>query len=79
MLNVSFQSSFSSLAQHIYRVLKPGGVCVWVVGDSDVVLDPFAGSGTTILAAKRLERLYLGIECSDEYVDLCRLRLSTNR
>ncbi len=33
----------------------------------DVVLDPFLGSGTTAIAAKQLNRQYLGIEIKDEY------------
>jgi len=34
----------------------------------DVVLDPFIGIGTTAIAAKLLDRRYIGIENSDEYV-----------
>ena len=35
--------------------------------EKDVVLDPYAGSGTTALAAKNTNRLYLCCEPSDEY------------
>lgn len=41
----------------------------------DVVLDPFAGSGTTLKMAKVNNRNYVGIDISDEYVDLCKRRL----
>ncbi len=41
----------------------------------DLVLDPFAGSGTTLAVAKRLGRNYLGIELSAEYADAIRRRL----
>jgi DNA methylase len=41
----------------------------------DVVLDPFVGSGTTALAAKMLNRRYIGIEREREYVDIARARL----
>src|SRR5262245_9158961 len=34
----------------------------------DVVLDPFAGSGTTLAVAKKLDRKWIGCELSDEYV-----------
>ena len=40
----------------------------------DLVLDPFAGSGTTLATAKRLERRYLGIELSPEYAEAVRER-----
>ena len=35
----------------------------------DVVLDPFLGSGTTILAAERIGRRGYGLECEPRYVD----------
>lgn len=41
----------------------------------DLVLDPFVGSGTTAIAAKELERLYIGIDCSREYCDMAKTRL----
>lgn len=34
----------------------------------DLVLDPFAGSATTLVAAKRLNRDYLGFDLSQDYV-----------
>ncbi len=42
----------------------------------DVVLDPFAGSGTTLKAAKELGRRFLGIEINPEYVKICHRRLA---
>ena len=43
-----------------------------------VVLDPFAGTGTTCVAAKALQRHYLGIEIQEDYVDIALERLQTN-
>lgn len=40
----------------------------------DIVLDPFAGSGTTLKAAKELNRRYVGIEVNPEYVKICEER-----
>lgn len=42
----------------------------------DVVLDPFVGSGTTALAAKKLERHWIGFDLSSEYVERSRRRIS---
>jgi DNA modification methylase len=36
----------------------------------DMILDPFNGSGTTCVAASRLERNYLGIDVNQEYCEL---------
>lgn len=40
-----------------------------------VVLDPFAGAGTTLLKAKDLGRRFVGIELSAEYADMARKRV----
>lgn len=40
----------------------------------DVVLDPFAGAGTTLLAADRLQRRSIGIELNPDYARLIRAR-----
>jgi len=41
----------------------------------DLVLDPFAGSGTTLAVAKKLGRRWLGIELSHDYVKRIKERL----
>jgi modification methylase len=42
----------------------------------DIVLDPFVGSGTTCVAAKNCGRKYIGIDISQEYIDLAEKNLS---
>ena len=44
-----------------------------------LVLDPFNGSGTTTLAAKSLERNYIGIDVSEEYNKIAIQRLNTEK
>jgi len=43
--------------------------------EGDVILDCFAGSGTPLLAAKNLNRQFIGIEKEKEYYDVCVERL----
>lgn len=44
--------------------------------ENDVILDPFAGSGTTGVACQNLNRNYILIEISPEYIDIINNRLS---
>ena len=41
----------------------------------DIVLDPFCGSGTTLDAAQRLGRRWIGIDQNPEAIELCEKRL----
>jgi site-specific DNA-methyltransferase (adenine-specific) len=41
----------------------------------DVILDPFLGSGTTSVVAKKLGRKYVGIEMNEEYCYLAEKRI----
>lgn len=44
--------------------------------EDEKILDPFAGSGTTCIAAKELNRQYIGIEREAEYVAIAEARLA---
>ncbi len=43
----------------------------------DIVLDPFVGTGTTVIAAKRLGRNFIGIDIDPKYVELTNKKLET--
>lgn len=43
----------------------------------DLILDPFLGSGTTAIAAKNLERNFVGYEIEKEYIEIANNRLKT--
>ena len=42
---------------------------------NDVILDPFAGSGTTCLAAGRDARHFVGYDTNEEYIKLAKERI----
>ena len=44
---------------------------------NDIVLDPFAGSGTSLVAAQILERRWIGIEISPNYIEVATKRISS--
>lgn len=50
--------------------------CVTLTSEpDDMVLDPYAGSGTTLLAAAQLRRRWVGIELKEEFVRLIERRM----
>ena len=60
---------------------KPLKLMEWLIKIStdpgDIVLDPFCGSGTTLLAAHNTGRQWVGIEMQEEYCDLTAKRIQT--
>lgn len=46
-----------------------------VTDESDVILDPFIGTGTTAVAAKKLGRNYIGIDIDPEYIEITKKNL----
>lgn len=48
-----------------------------VTAENDIVLDPFMGSGTTLVAAKLLGRRFIGFDISDDALMLAEKRLNT--
>lgn len=56
-----------SLMEHLIKIHSNKG---------DLILDPFMGSGTTGVAAKNLERDFIGIELSEEYFKTAEERIN---
>jgi DNA modification methylase len=57
---------------------KPLAVLLWTLNqfaECQTILDPFMGSGTTLVAAKRLGRKAIGIEIEERYCDVAIDRL----
>jgi|688.fasta_scaffold02674_12 site-specific DNA-methyltransferase (adenine-specific) len=79
------ESPFKGCMKHHERTIHPTQKPValistlvrWISNPGDLVLDPFAGSGTTAIACKELNRNYICIEKEREYVDIIHKRLNT--
>jgi len=50
--------------------------CIQQIGDAEIILDPFMGSGTTGVAAVKLGRKFIGIEIEPKYFDIACRRIS---
>lgn len=47
--------------------------------EGDIVLDPFVGTGTTVVAAKRLGRKYIGIELDPDYIKITEKKFEVDK
>ena len=67
---------------NLHRTVKPLSLCEYIINlttysNEAVVLDPFAGSGTTLVAAKKLGRKFIGIDANKEYIETAKRRIKS--
>ena len=64
----------------LHPTQKPVSLLRWLVerysASGDVIVDPFMGSGTTLVAAKHLNRRAIGIEIEERYCEIAATRCS---
>jgi len=63
-----------------HKTVKPLAICEYLIklsafSKNAVVLDPFVGSGTTAVAAKKLGKNYIGIDANEKYVKISEKRI----
>ena len=72
--------NFSRVSKLEHPTQKPVDLNEYLIkkstNENDIILDPFAGSGTTGVACKNLNRKYILIEKEPEYIDIINKRLS---
>ena len=72
--------STESAEQNGHPCPKPIGWMRWLIGlatlPNEVVIDPFMGSGTTLVAAKHYNRRAIGIEIEERYCEIAAKRLA---
>jgi len=67
-------------AYNTHQTVKPLTLCEYIIelstfSENAIILDPFVGSGTTAVAAKKLGKRFIGIDSNREYVDIAIRRL----
>lgn len=66
--------------QHYHPTQKPVALMAWILEQwttsGQLVIDPYMGSGTTLVAAKNLGRRAIGIELEEQYCEVAASRLS---
>jgi site-specific DNA-methyltransferase (adenine-specific) len=69
----------SENSEHYHPTQKPVALMAWCIGKAgnpEIILDPYCGSGSTLVAAKKLGRHFLGFEISPEYCEIARKRIA---
>lgn len=59
-----------------FPIALPARCIALSTSEKDLILDPFVGSGNTGVAAKLLNRRFIGIDVSDEYLALAQSRIT---
>jgi len=71
---------FVTEKQNVHPTVKPIELMSYLITlgsrEGDVVVDPFVGSGTTCIAAKMLDRKYIGIEKEKDYAIIAKTKVN---
>ena len=79
LLNSTVAANFHGELFTGHRSQKPSKLIKKIIqfdGGTGTILDPFMGSGTTLVAAKQLNRRCIGIEIEERYCEIAASRLS---
>lgn len=81
--NIIKISNASSSIKSLHPTQKPLELLEYLIKtytvESDIILDNCAGSGSTLMAARNLNRNFIGIEKDEKYFDIIKKRLLDNR
>jgi site-specific DNA-methyltransferase (adenine-specific) len=78
--DMRFDGVIPTPRRNVHPTVKPVKLMAYLIElgcpKGGIVLDPFVGSGTTCIAAKRLRRKWIGIEINPEYAEIARARVN---
>ena len=63
----------------VYPISLPAHFIKMLTHEGELILDPFAGIGTTLIAAQDLNRNAVGFDLKEEYINIAKSRLSQSR
>ena len=66
---------------NFHKTVKPLSIFEYLINistfsENSIILDPFVGSGTALVAAKKLKRNFIGIDLNELYIEIAKKRLS---
>lgn len=75
--------NYSRVSKLQHPTQKPEDLIAYLIEKSsqagDIIIDPFMGSGTTGVACKKLNRRFIGIELSEEYMKIAQERIKNTK
>lgn len=75
------QENMSQKEKRYHPTQKPLGVIEWIVKnyskEGEIILDPFCGSGSTLVACQKLGRRFIGFDSCDKYVRVSKKRINS--
>jgi site-specific DNA-methyltransferase (adenine-specific) len=77
--NGMLQERMNWKEERVHPTQKPIALGRWLLQkftkENELILDPFVGSGSFLIACKQLNRNFIGFELSQQYVDIANERL----
>ena len=70
------------ITKGLHKRAFPEKMCTDIIScfpDANIILDPFMGSGTTAIAAKLLNKNFIGFEIDKEYCEAARERINDTK
>ena len=76
----TFERTINNTISNSHETVKPIKLMLWLIKlvtnrSSQIVLDPFMGTGSTGCACKLLNRNFIGIDCNEKWVTVAKFRI----